>query len=87
VLLVFIVYVVQLSQLTTVSAVRVHTLTLPLPRILFQFIVFMFVQLSSVACFQEIVVSIADILSYTAFCDGALSVTQSQLFQYAVSST
>jgi hypothetical protein len=47
----------------------------------------MFVQLSSVACFQEIVVSIADILSYTAFCDGALAVTQSHVLQYAVSLT
>jgi hypothetical protein len=63
VLLVFIVYVVQLSQLTTVSAVRVHTLTLPLPRILFQFIVFMFVQLTNVACFASTAV-------FTAFCDG-----------------
>ena len=31
-----------------------------------------------VSCFQLIVVSIADILSYTAFLEGAIPVTQSQ---------
>lgn len=37
--------------------------------------------------FPSIAVSIVDILSYTAFFDGAIHVTSSQLFQYAVSLT
>lgn len=45
------------------------------------FIVFMFV------VFPLIAVSIVDILSYTAFFDGAIHVTPSQLDQYAVSLT
>jgi hypothetical protein len=43
------------------------------------FIVFMLVPLTNVSCFQLIVVSIALILSYTAFLLGAVPVTQSQL--------
>ena len=35
--------------------------------------------LVALSCFQPIVVSIAFILSYTAFLDGAVVVTQSQL--------
>jgi len=66
-----IVYVVQLSPLTTVSAVNVHTLTFQLPNNEFQFTVFMLVPLTRVACFQDIVVSIVEILSYTAFLVGA----------------
>ena len=45
-----IIYVVQLSPLTTVSAVNVHTLTFPLPNNEFQFTVFILVQLTRVAC-------------------------------------
>lgn len=66
-----IVYVVQLSPLTTVSAVNVHTLIFPLPNNEFQFTVFMLVQLTNVSCFQDIVVSIDEILSYIAFLLGA----------------
>jgi len=41
----------------------------------------------SVHCFQLIVVSIADILSYNAFFDGAIPVTPSQDALYAASDT
>ena len=39
----------------------------------------------NVSCFPAIVVSMAFILSYTAFLLGAIPVTQSQELQYAVS--
>jgi hypothetical protein len=46
-----IVYVTQLSPLTTVSAVNVHTLIFPLPNNEFQFTVFMLVPLVNLSCF------------------------------------
>ena len=71
------------------AAVRVTVIVLietPQDIVMFQlhstevlFIVFMFVQLTKASCFQDIVVSIEAILSYTAFLLGATDVTQSQV--------
>ena len=62
-----------------VVVVEELTVIFQLPKIEFQFMVFMLVQLTRVACFQAIVVSIADILSYTAFFVGACVVSAFQL--------
>ena len=50
-------------------------------------VVFVLVNTSLVLALPLIVVSMADILSYTAFFDGAVVVTQSQVLAYAVSLT